>query len=1600
MEELSSQRSRGVWNWSTLCDHGENLQAWEGSDFGHCFEQLAILSPTHAFLALISSYHFGRRRSSLRGNSLYVSWTSFLIVRFVCTVALMLSPVCQIIFSISLEHMLPSIADGVFAGLAFLSWTLHALYVWNVRYLHSNSLRGPLSAVISVLLVAVSSAVHVHTVVTRRMAHSPHQLATEEYTAYLNAAFCLIYFFTLIPNKSRIYHSDIFCLNGSEEASEPLTWDRIRSYSSTVPQRENVIVAEARVGCISWLTFQWVQPLMSRGAVKKINSVDDLYKLPRRLNTNLINQKFEKIMIKAFKSEDQRKTRALDASGSFENSFGNSAVVSDQHQAVNDRGQSLNDPSQYQVRYEGMRTQDENITSSPYETGKHSLRQISLFKVLNSAFGLEYYCLGMLRLLGDCLSFAGPLLLNYLVTFIEDRSEPMFHGYLLVGGLFLSTLLGTVCYTQFDYNVQVVAYKIRCAVVTTIYRKSLTISGVAQSRFTSGEIVNFMSTDCDRILNFCPSFHAFWSLPFKVAVSLYLLYQQVGLAFLAGLTFAVLLVPVNRWLAKKIGKLSREMMQHKDGRVKLMSEILYGIRVVKLHSWESHFADRIASVRQQELKCLRGRKYLDALCVYFWGTTPVLISILTFGTYVLMGHTLTAAKVFTSLSLFVMLISPLNAFPWVLNGLVEAWVSLQRVQKFVCLTDMDPGAYYSPPAQSYSGAGPVIRISNASFSWQPSSSDTEEKAAANTVATTEGGNDEQDNLSDLSSDAASSMVQDLLNITVDVHRGQLVGVIGRVGAGKSSFLASVLGELRRLEGEIAIDDLDAGFAFVSQEPWLQQAAIRDNILFGRPFESQRYNKTLEACALTEDLKMMPSGDLTEVGENGVTLSGGQRARVALARAVYQDKSVYLLDDPLSAVDAHVAQHLYTHCIAGLLGSKTRVLCTHQLKFLARADWVIVLEDGNIAKSGVPSDVLPHVQMLESNRPGQRHKDKEDEEEKAAAKREEAKEENLVKEEGREKGVVKAAVYKSYWLAVGTCLSPSVLLALFFMQASRNLTDWWLAFWVTHSQDSSPLNSSVPAVIWPVRNIPAQNLSSGSDNLNFYLGIYGGLAACNSIFTLMRAFMFAYGGVKAATVIHQRLLKAILKAPMSFFDMTPVGRILNRFSSDLYAVDDGLPFILNIFLAQTYGILGTLVITCYGLPWFTISLVPMAVIYYKIQHYYRHTSRELKRLSSVSLSPIYSHFSETIIGLTTIRAMRHSTRFCQENIVRLDMNQRAQYATQLSARWLDFRLRMLGVAMVTCISFVAVIQHQLSSVNSGLVGLAISYALAVTNLLGGVVMFFTETEKEFVSVERCQQYIVETPVEKWNGTLFPPSVWPSEGVVEFEDVCLRYNNSQARVLNGVSFKTEPGEKVGIVGRTGAGKSSLFLSLFRLAELSQGRIIVDDIVISMLDLNDIRSKFAIIPQDPFLFSGTIRLNLDPTSVHSDSDLWAVLDRCHLSSCVDRMGGLEAKLTQRGREFSVGQRQLLCLARALLSRAKVLCIDEATASVDQETDSLIQSTIRHEFRNSTVLTIAHRVNTVLDSQRVLVMKDGQVAEFAPPDDLLKDSSSLFYQFVYGGS
>ncbi|XP_017854480.1 multidrug resistance-associated protein 7 [Drosophila busckii] len=1179
-------------------------------------------------------------------------------------------------------------------------------------------------------------------------------------------------------------------------------------------------------------------------------------------------------------------------------------------------------------------------------------RTQTLLRALHKCFGWEFYLIGLLRLVADLSSFAGPMLLGGLLRQDETQADDK-RAYYYALGLFGSTLLSAICSCHFDWRMSMVSMKMRVGVVNSIYRKALEARGVREAR---PDMLNLMSTDADRIVNSCISFHFFWSIPFKLFTTLYLLYLQLGAAFLAGVVFATLLIPINRWLAKRIGIYSSGLMSAKDARLSATTEIMQGAKQIKTNAWEPIFITKIRGLRQQELQFLSKRKYLDAMCVYFWATTPVLMCLLTFGVSVLLGNPLIASTTYTSVALLYMLIGPLNAFPWVLNGLIEAWVSLNRVQQLLDVPNLDYASYYNP----------IMRSSAASSTDTPS------------VLQLKCAHFKHDSVAD--SSVAQFQLQD---INLDIKAGQLVCIEGAVGAGKSSLLSAMVAGLQCLQGEVCIQELNSGFGYVPQSPWLQRASIRDNITWGSPYDETWYRRVLYACALEEDIRAL-GGDQLGVGENGRTLSGGQRARVALARAVYQDKNVYLLDDVLSALDAHVSKHIIRHCLLGLLKEKTRIVVTrsHQLYF--HANQILQVQDGRLQRSGYMNDSMElslqeeeedeHEQHVMSNLPLLTADDKQSVD-------------SLLLEESREFGHLAGSVISCYWRAITTPLALAVLLSVLLMQLTRNLSDAWLAHWVTETTLDAHTNDTTLS-----HQLQRDNSTTGHTT-GYYLSIFAGIALSNSLVTLTRAFLFAFAGIKAAIFMHEQLLQRVMFAKFSFFDITSVGRILNRFSSDTNTVDDSLPFILNILLAQLVGLLGALCVSLYAMPWLALVIVPMVPIYLQLQQRYRHASRDIKRLSSNAMSPLYTHFTETLQGLDTIRSMRASARFQRDFQAKLEDSTKAQLTASAAQQWLALRLQLLGALLVGGAGLLAAITAS-HATNPGLVGLCISYALSITAQLGDLLHAVAETEQELIAVERIDQYLQLEGEQQAAGSMDPPFGWPTQGVLSFKQVQLSYREHLSPALRGISFDTEAFERIGIVGRTGAGKSSVLAALLRIAPLRQGEIYLDQMNLKSLALSVLRERIGVITQEPFLFEGTVRENLDPAHVFHDSEIWhAIKNSAAATLLVQQLGGLQGRVERAGNNLSAGQRQLLCLARALLKNAKVVCIDEGTSSLDDESDLCMQQALRNAFKSCTLIFIAHRLRGLQAMDRILVLDDGRICEQGKPQALAADSNSLFH-------
>ncbi|XP_072313058.1 ATP-binding cassette sub-family C member 3 isoform X4 [Eucyclogobius newberryi] len=1327
---------------------------------------------------------------------------------------------------------------------------------------------------------------------------------------------------------------------------------------------------ESTAGFLSTITFWWFTSLAIKGYKKPLEA-KDLWSLNQRDSS--IN-----MVPKLLKEWDKELAKTK-------------SVPNVSSQAVFSKP-----PASTSNHVEGAAASSPEEAEVLLSAQKASPRQPSFLRAMVKTFG-PYFLIGSaFKLLQDVVTFVNPQLLRMLISFTKQKGVPDWWGYALAFLMFFTAFIQTlILHQQFQYCF-VTGMNVRTAVIGAIYRKSLDITNAAKRSSTVGEVVNLMSVDAQRFMDLTTFLNMLWSAPLQIMLALYFLWQNLGPSVLAGVAVMILLIPLNAFIAMKTRSYQVEQMRYKDERIKLMNEILNGIKVLKLYAWEKSFIEKVLTIRQKELNVLRKTAFLGALSTMAWTSAPFLVALTTFAVYVTTdeNNVLDAERAFVSLSLFNILRFPLNMLPQVISSMVQASVSLKRIQSFLSHDELDPESV----DKKGTGQEFAATIINGKFTW-----------------------DKQD-------------PPVLHNINMMVPQGSLLAVVGHVGCGKSSLISALLGEMEKTEGDVSVR---GSVAYVPQQAWIQNATLRDNILFGKPFQEPKYRCVLEACALTPDLDVLPGGDMTEIGEKGINLSGGQRQRVSLARALYSDADVYLLDDPLSAVDAHVAKHIFDHLIGpeGALKGKTRVLVTHGISFLPQVDNIMVLVEGRVSEMGsyqellkqngafaeflrnyslediieedeadedlleeeelFPEDALSnHTDIVDSEptfnearrsflrqisiisdgegarcRSVRRHGCSQKKHAEPQEKKKPQEQDKLIQAETTETGKVKATVYLEYAKAVGLVLSVIICLLYGCQSAAAIGANIWLSDW-TNDAATNHTEERVPMRV----------------------GVYAALGMAQGILVMVSSLTLYMGNIGAARKLHLNLVTNKLHTPQSFYDTTPIGRIINRFSKDVYVIDEALPATVLMFLGTFFISLSTMIVIVCSTPIFAVVVVPLTCIYVFVQRFYVATSRQLKRLESVSRSPIYSHFSESITGCSVIRAYGRQDAFVQLSDAKVDDNQKSYYPGIVSNRWLGVRIEFIGNCIVLFAALFAVTGKE--SLSPGLVGLSVSYALQVTMALNWMVRMTSDLENNIVAVERVKEYSETQTEAPWEiEDKKPPADWPLQGNVQFKDYSVRYREGLDLVLKNLTLSVKGGEKIGIVGRTGAGKSSMTLCLFRLLEAAGGEITIDDVKISEIGLHDLRSKLTIIPQEPVLFSGTLRMNLDPFDRYSDEEVWSSLEHAHLHKFVSNQPAqLQLECAEGGENLSVGQRQLVCLARALLRKTRILILDEATAAIDLETDDLIQSTIRTQFEECTVFTIAHRLNTIMDYTRVLVLDKGRIAEFDTPPGLLSQRG-IFY-------
>ncbi|KAJ9097158.1 hypothetical protein QFC21_004827 [Naganishia friedmannii] len=1113
------------------------------------------------------------------------------------------------------------------------------------------------------------------------------------------------------------------------------------------------------------------------------------------------------------------------------------------------------------------------------------------------------------------------------------------HGLGLAIGLAamqeVASLLGNHYYLQ-SFGC---GFMMRSALINQIARKSLRLSPKSRIEFPNGKQITAISTDASYAEWCFPLLVQAVVEPFAIVLGFILLILNLGPSALVGIGVLAVSAPFIASLTHGLVTTRQQQLKMVDRRVRLTTEILNAIRQIKLYAYESYFSKRVLDCRDQELARVRERMRIRATLQMVMTLLPTLAAVLSFMTYSLAGNELTTATIFASLQLFNVIQFPMQVLPTVFSFLTDGHVAIGRISKILKAEELPHEIIVRTEQENAIDATGDFAFEIADSpdhgDKQGSSRNIEQEipeendgpeCAVPTIAF----HPTADNRKQLGPFT-------LNDIDLHVPRGSLVCIFGQIGSGKSALLQALIGEMKQTCGLVTFG---SNVSLVTQIPWIQNASVRDNILFGQSLDAGRLERVIQACALSRDLYNLSDGIDTEIGERGINLSGGQRSRIALARAAYSDAEVILMDDPLSAVDSH-GEYFYSG-----FGGWTRILVTHHLEAARHADLVLVMENGRIVQqgsyrtlsyagtfqkllqepdsvaSGKDEETLPHHRYEET--------EKSSKEEKALGRLPT----KIHLDEERNTGALSWRVYAAYFNAMSADGYLLIALAsLILAQCSQLGTTLFLGFWSA---------SAIPGF-----------------NKGHYMGIYAGLGISLVVFTFVGAYSTCLAGIRASFLMFRKALRGVLRSPISFHDRTPTGRIISRLAKDVESSDDRLAFQWHQLLTQVMSVFGLVALVFYTFPLLGIFFGPMIMCYATLSTFFRRTSRELKRIDSTTRSFIFSNFGEQLVGTSSIRTFGQQERFLENTSNAIDYEFRFYYASMVTLRWLSVRLDLLGNCLVLCTAIFGVCLR--NDVAPAKFSVVMIYALQSTQTLSQLITMFALVEQEMNTCERILFY-GDLPVESEPIKQDDPSVdWPSQGIITFDNVVLKYRPELPAVLKGLSFTVQAGEKIGIVGRTGAGKSSCLQAVLRLVELHEGRILVDGMNISEIGLDTLRHALSAIPQEALLFSGTMRDNLDPEGIKTDAALHDALQRCSLLSRDYKDDArlhkfkLEAEVADDGSNFSGGERQLVALCRALVRNRQVLILDEATSSVDPETDAIIQKTIRNEFKHITLQVFA---------------------------------------------
>lgn len=1143
-------------------------------------------------------------------------------------------------------------------------------------------------------------------------------------------------------------------------------------------------------------------------------------------------------------------------------------------------------------------------------------------------------------LLATCLALLTPYLVNRFIRLIESGVNDSNLTELLVTGFFLgiSGFMSGFFLQHYFYH-ELRSYQVIVNILNRkIFQHSLKLTIGARQKNMLGDIVNFMGTDSESVADFGFVFFDLVMNVITIIGVVVMLFFYLGNTAFYALAVLLLLFPLTKYVAKKFTSLDEEMMQLRDKRVTLMGQVLNSIRVVKYFSWEESIEKEVMSVRDKELHARKKLARSEVISGLAYMSVSTIVLFIALYSHYLNGHQLTAALVFTCVSLFGLLEGPFGDMSHLISRMTNGYVGARRILTFLQEEKLERNDNFQNPNKEETFS---IKLNQTNLQYQDHS-------------------------------------PVIKNVNLFIDNGESVAVVGAVGSGKSTFLLGLLQELPHSNGDIEfrnkeghlVDANSINIAYLPQEAYIINSSLKDNLLFGENHTDESIINALYLSAFDQDLKSLSAGLETEIGEKGVNLSGGQKQRVGLARASLSHPQMIFLDDPLSAVDGETEDKLIERLVFGAWKNKTRVVVTHRLKHLKKFDKIVFIKNGVIAEVGPVEELLVRSDSFKDFfREEDHHKETETKDKKptmidpplTSVESAEVinKEQRITEDEDREVGAVKKRVYTDYLISLGGDHPRIKYLILFFLIVSALLVSLaplmqksWLSYFSTHQNQV---------------------------NVGQAVLIYGALGVFALIISVMNNFFWLERGIKAGKRMHDEMLRSVLRAPVRFFDSTPVGRILQRFSRDVESVDIYLQWSFVSVVHSILQVVVSLFLILALIPWMIFVIVPVMLLYYRVQNDYRRPAREVKRYDSVARSPRYAHFKETLQGLVVIRGFKKEQWFLDNFYQRLANSQRMFYSHYMLNRWFSSRIPLIGGMISLSTSLAIGLATYYGVISSGNAALLTVYSLSFWGYLNWGVRQFADIESRMTSIERLK-YFARLPAEvdesHHHFTEGQLNHWPTRGEIEVDNLFVRYADHLPTVLKGVSFKVGSGERIGIVGRTGSGKSTLFQALYRFIEPYEGSIKIDGIDIRHVPLKLLRRKMAIIPQDPTLFMGSIRSNLDRFHEYSDDDIKKSLIQTGLLDFVLNLpDGLHYQLTEGGANLSQGQRQLLCMARALLIGAKIIVMDEATASVDLETDALLQKVIRDELKGVTILVIAHRLSTVQDSDQIIELQNGEL-------------------------